>query len=351
MLYGADGSLLQKKHLKNNATISKIDYLRGVEYKNGVIEAIYHNDGRVVKTGATTYSYEYWLKDHLGNVRTTFADDNGDGLILGNERRSRNDYYSFGMEWNAVWQSGETYSPGNKYKYNGKELHEEMDLKLYGYGARYYDPCLGRFVSVDPLAEKFPYVTTYNYAENEPIKNIDLWGLQALPNNAINELKSLFQGSASSLYNKVDKVADMISSTKESVTNSIKSNSVELIKSADNCEKACAAIKDGALLATVATAGTASEVTLPLAGVAAGAELFMKGSKATISYISKHKNGVQEAKKNLTSEATSTILDISLKRVPLAGPVSASSDYLIDKASNNFSEAIFSTTVTKTKQN
>ncbi|MBK8348657.1 MAG: hypothetical protein IPL08_13995 [Saprospiraceae bacterium] len=51
MLYSADGTLLQKKYLKNNATISKIDYLRGVEYKNGVIEAIYHNDGRVVKTG------------------------------------------------------------------------------------------------------------------------------------------------------------------------------------------------------------------------------------------------------------------------------------------------------------
>ena len=36
-----------------------------------------------------------------------------------------------------------------------------------------------RFLRVDPIAERFPHVTTYNYAENSPIANIDLWGLQA----------------------------------------------------------------------------------------------------------------------------------------------------------------------------
>ena len=31
---------------------------------------------------------------------------------------------------------------------------------------------------MDPISDKFPHVTTYNYAENSPIANIDLWGLQ-----------------------------------------------------------------------------------------------------------------------------------------------------------------------------
>ena len=35
-------------------------------------------------------------------------------------------------------------------------------------------------MGVDPISEKFPHVSTYNYAENEPIGHIDLWGLQAV---------------------------------------------------------------------------------------------------------------------------------------------------------------------------
>ena len=42
-----------------------------------------------------------------------------------------------------------------------------------------YDAVLGRFTGVDPISEQFAHVSTYNYAENSPIANIDLWGLQA----------------------------------------------------------------------------------------------------------------------------------------------------------------------------
>jgi RHS repeat-associated protein len=66
----------------------------------------------------------------------------------------------------------------NPYLYNGKELNQDLGLNWYAYGARYYDPSIGRFTGVDPIADQFPHVTTYNYAENEPIANIDLWGLQ-----------------------------------------------------------------------------------------------------------------------------------------------------------------------------
>ena len=66
----------------------------------------------------------------------------------------------------------------NGYQYNGKELDEDFGLNVYHYGARIYDPAIGRFTGVDPLAESFSYLTTYNYASNDPIKNIDLWGLQ-----------------------------------------------------------------------------------------------------------------------------------------------------------------------------
>lgn len=64
------------------------------------------------------------------------------------------------------------------YKYNGKEWQDELGLNWYSYGFRMYDPALGRFPSMDPISSQFPHVSPYNYAENEPVSSIDLWGLQ-----------------------------------------------------------------------------------------------------------------------------------------------------------------------------
>ena len=41
-----------------------------------------------------------------------------------------------------------------------------MGLNWYAYGFRYYDASIGRFTGVDPISDQFPFVTTYNYAEN-----------------------------------------------------------------------------------------------------------------------------------------------------------------------------------------
>ena len=65
--------------------------------------------------------------------------------------------------------------------YNGKELNSDFGLDWYAYGFRYYDAAIGRFPSVDPIADKFPHVSPYNYAENRVPNGIDLWGLQFLP--------------------------------------------------------------------------------------------------------------------------------------------------------------------------
>jgi len=70
----------------------------------------------------------------------------------------------------------ENYS--NPYKFNGKELDEATGL--YYYGARYYDPRISTWASVDPLAEKFPSWNPYNYTMQNPINLIDPDGRMAI---------------------------------------------------------------------------------------------------------------------------------------------------------------------------
>lgn len=52
---------------------------------------------------------------------------------------------------------------------------------MQDYGAGFYDPVIGRFITIDPLAANFPWMTPYQYASNDPIKNIDLDGLEGIP--------------------------------------------------------------------------------------------------------------------------------------------------------------------------
>jgi RHS repeat-associated protein len=176
--------------IKKTSPDGERQYVGGMEYKDGGLQLIHIPNGRITEKEGVK-KYQYHLADHLGNIVVLFEDVNEDGTISieedstsnDNEIIQRNHYYSFGMRVDAP-HFALSADPRGDYLYNGKELQEELDLNWLAYGFRMYDPAIGRFPSVDPIADEFAHVSGFNYAENSPIANIDLWGLQAMAANA-----------------------------------------------------------------------------------------------------------------------------------------------------------------------
>lgn len=119
------------------------------------------------------------LSNHLGNVLATVSDkkigvDPGaDGTIdyYNADVVSANDYYPFGM-----MMVGRKWNGGNyRYGFNGQEKDDETygEGNEYDFGARIYDPRLGRFLSVDPMRDKLSHLSPYGYAANSPLVLID----------------------------------------------------------------------------------------------------------------------------------------------------------------------------------
>jgi RHS repeat-associated protein len=161
------------------APVDQTDYIGGIEYRNDDIQAIYHPVGRAVPSGSNCvfaggydeqcWRHEFVITDHLGNTRLRFSDLDGNTQIDSTEILDEITYYPFGSPWQDA---------GYRYTYNGKELDRELGLRWHHYGRRMFDPVIARFTGVDPISDQFAWVSTYNYAENEPIANIDLHGLQ-----------------------------------------------------------------------------------------------------------------------------------------------------------------------------
>ncbi len=101
------------------------------------------------------------LQDQIGSSVARLSTS---GIIIDEE-----EYYPFGDSSLRTF----TYK---RYRYVGKEKDGESGL--YYYGARYYAAWVGRFVSVDPLADRYAQLSPYNYASNNPVTHIDVDGRQ-----------------------------------------------------------------------------------------------------------------------------------------------------------------------------
>jgi RHS repeat-associated protein len=94
-----------------------------------------------------------------------------------------NHYYAFGLKIAGISSKklgdANEGSLKNNNLYNDQEIDDEADLDWLDYGFRNYDPQIGRFVQIDPLTDDYQALSNYHYALNDPILNIDLWGLSS----------------------------------------------------------------------------------------------------------------------------------------------------------------------------
>ena len=114
--------------------------------------------GRIPSTGLR----QYYAKDHLGSTRAVVNESNA---IV-----ERHDFDAYGME---LAGRGLVGTPVLNERYTGHQWDAETGL-LYA-GARFLDPAIGRFLSVDPLedADEQVGLSPYQYGWNNPLTNTD----------------------------------------------------------------------------------------------------------------------------------------------------------------------------------
>jgi len=165
-------------------------YVDNIEYNfNGcdpgvyMLDKVYNSEGysnRLDISGGPFY--QYYHKDHLGNIREVWSPAYTVRSRMGINRFPASviqytQYYPSGLPWAS--NSGDNPALQNK-KYNGKEFIEMNNYDTYDYGARGYYPAIGRFTTVDPLAEKYYSITPYAYCAGNPVNMIDPDGKQVL---------------------------------------------------------------------------------------------------------------------------------------------------------------------------
>lgn len=179
-LYDARGN---KHAIKVNGTVDKY-YTGEIVYTSvRAVDYILTPEGMARPTGGT-FAYQYNLTDHLGSVRAVV---NQNGTV-----EQATDYYPFGMAFST------NNLTKNNYLYNNKELQNQTlsstFFGMYDYGARYYDPVIGRWGSVDPMAEKSRRWSPYNYCYDNPLRFIDPDGKKVEnPNNYVLSNKNLIK--------------------------------------------------------------------------------------------------------------------------------------------------------------
>ena len=156
----------------------------------GYVKTLYKDD--LNEQEPADFQYIYIYKDHLGNNRLSYTLDPQTEQV---KILEENHYYPFGLKhgnYNNIKKEVKykeelaekkevkqvmADAMAFKYKYNGKELQDELGLNVYDYGARIYEPAAPHFWQIDPDTEKYNTQSPYVYADDSPVMFQDINGM------------------------------------------------------------------------------------------------------------------------------------------------------------------------------
>ncbi len=140
---------------------------KGSQYEDNNLKYILTGESYLAPNGADGFDYHSYLRDHLGSVRLDFPTQQ----IRYNDFALH--YFPFGMEYKLY--EGTMYGSSSTDRFNGKEDKPMFGQNFLDYVARQYNS-LGRFMSIDPLCEKYYSISPYAYCLNNPVKYVDPTG-------------------------------------------------------------------------------------------------------------------------------------------------------------------------------
>ena len=169
----------------------------GADFESDTLIRIHNGDGYL---DCSEPDFRYFVRDYQGNIRTVYGSAvaklipveppfslTNRGAIGGDKppirpkpieytvTYQRMQYYPFGLPYEAHYQPEE-----QPYKYGGKEFIELHGYDSYDFDARMYYPALCRFMTMDPLCEKYYSISPYAYCNNNPVNYVDPDGRDAV---------------------------------------------------------------------------------------------------------------------------------------------------------------------------
>jgi RHS repeat-associated protein len=155
--------------------------VKQVESTPDIVQTLYKDKAKVTRNG---YLYVYTSNESQQDV---YFDDL---IVIMNTGRllEETHYYPFGLTMEGISSKAATPAtyPENKYRFNGKELQNDEfgngnGLEWYDYGARMFDPQIGRWNAIDGAANKYYNLSPYHFSNNNPVYFKDVDGNSFFP--------------------------------------------------------------------------------------------------------------------------------------------------------------------------
>ncbi|QTL97138.1 hypothetical protein GM661_03685 [Iocasia frigidifontis] len=176
-VFNYSGKVIYEESIGSDGENKVTSYVYALSKQLARVEGVIGGEGEVI----------YYHYDNLGSTRL-MTDEDGEVVF-------DQDYLPFGGDLAVVGDLEPQNDVGESYKYTGQR--QEVSIGFYYYGARFYDPGIGRFISEDSYAGELVNPqgqNIYVYVMNNPMKYVDPTGHDALGINAgeiINDYEEL----------------------------------------------------------------------------------------------------------------------------------------------------------------